>query len=202
MHWLVSHGFTPVLVIAAPPVKLNIKRSKKRITPQGIPCMLPSELASNCGARYVETPHNSELTKSALREMDVQVAVILGARRISKDVIDALPLGILNMHDGRLPDNRGLDCIKWAAALSIPQEVTAHLIDEHLDRGRKICSKEVEVLPGDTFMDVWLRAQAVQRQLMIQSLRKLSYGERDFPLIGKGNYRSSIPQSLEDGLKL
>jgi len=51
-----------------------------------------------------------------------------------EDIINAFKIGVLNMHPGILPDNRGLDTIKWAIMKDMKQGVSCHLISKEIDR--------------------------------------------------------------------
>ena len=55
------------------------------------------------------------------------------SKNIIKNVIDSFSNGIINFHPGVLPENRGLDNLKWAIYNNLPQGVTTHLIDENID---------------------------------------------------------------------
>ena len=54
------------------------------------------------------------------------------------------------MHPGILPQNRGLDSVKWAIAKGIPQGVTCHIIDKNIDRGLKIIQEEIIIYNDDS----------------------------------------------------
>ena len=196
LHHLALCGYKPNLIVAAPPVPLDFYHSKVRIAPRGITSALPRDMATYFGIRYVEAPHNSTLAADALFANDIDVAVILGARIIKQPLIDSVNTGILNLHPGLLPDNRGLDNLKWAVLLSIPMAVTSHLIDSRIDMGRLIEILHVQVFKDDTLMDVFLRTQAVERTAMVSALDRISNG-CDFPSLSSGTYRKAVPPEVE-----
>jgi len=191
------YGHAPVLVVAAPPVTLSFYKSKIRVVPRDIPTESPKVLARHYGASYVEAPHNSEEACRAIRLYKIDVAVILGARILKQPIIDSPKIGILNMHPGILPINRGLDTVKWAVLLDLPQGATAHLIDHRIDMGFRLTDQCVPVFMDDTLMDIQIRVQAAERTVMIQALDDLATGGARGQHLNDGEYRHSVPPEKE-----
>lgn len=200
IHHLVVHGFKPVLVLAAPPVPLDFYKSKIRVAPNQLYPETPEMLARGHGIEYAMAPHNSTRAAGLFREYGIDVAVILGARIIKQPLIDATRLGILNMHPGVLPFNRGLDNLKNAILHDMPQAVTGHLIDRRIDRGWEVGSLQVPILRDDTLMDIHLRLQSAERIVMIECLKRLANGDCDFRPVGKGTYFRAVSPDQEAGL--
>ena len=200
LHHLVLNGFKPCLVLAAPPVPLNFYHSRIRIAPKDIRSTSPKILAKYYEVEYAEGPHNSEETCDLLRKNEIDVAVILGSRIIKQQVIDSVKIGILNMHPGKLPDNRGLDNVKWAILLNMVNGATAHLINNKIDLGRQIHWQPINVYEDDTLMDIHLRVQDAERMAMIQALTKLENGVCEFEVLEGGIYRQAVTSDIESGL--
>lgn len=199
MHHLALHGYAPKVVLAAPRVELSFYQSKIRVAPKDIPCTEPKKLAEHYDAQYYEYPHNSTLAENALKINDIDLAVILGARIIKRPLIDACKVGILNLHPGLLPQNRGLDNIKWAIILGMKQGATAHLIDERIDAGRLVCQREVKVYEDDTLIDLMIRVQAMERTLMVEAIDKMIEGYKPTRL-PDATYRKAVPPDVESTL--
>jgi len=140
-------GFDDVTCIAAPKKKLNITHSQTRITPIYY-SMSPERLAKAFGYKYIKQEHDT------LPSGSFDLGLILGAR-VLKGVTQELP--IINLHPGLLPQNRGLDNVKWAVFKSLPQAITAHIVDEKIDRGSFLFDTIVDVYPDDTLLDIHLR---------------------------------------------
>ena len=105
------------------------------------------------------------------------------------------------MHPGILPQNRGLDNLKWGILNDIPQGVTAHLIDKNIDRGLMIMQDTVQVYEDDTLVDLHIRIQNLEQRLMIESLTYLEgHGKSDLQALPKGTYYKSVPPELEISL--
>ena len=142
--------------------------------------------------------HNSDEAINFYKNLKPDYGVILGARILSKNVIDCFPGGILNFHRGLLPENRGLDTIKWAIFNNIPQGVTTHLIDENIDVGMKVYKESIEVDKEDTIFDV----DSKLFYLEMRHLHKILNDEFKFTELEslKSKYKSqkAVPDEIDE----
>ncbi|MBI4174892.1 MAG: hypothetical protein HY517_04565 [Candidatus Aenigmarchaeota archaeon] len=198
--WLFLHGFKIECVLAADPVQLNFYQSKIRVTQKDLKYMHPSEMAKRLDIPYHIVGHNSKECEELIKKYDLDVGIILGARILKENIISQFNIGVLNMHPGLLPENRGLDTIKWAVLKDMKQGVSCHLISREIDRGSLIIRREINVFEDDTLLDIFLRIQNAEQVLMIESLKILESGKRDFPEVGAGNYSKAVPEDIESGL--
>lgn len=187
-------------VLAADPVPLNFYQSAIRVAPKGLDYFHPREIADRLGIPYHVVAHNSEECARIVRDNEIDLGVILGARILKKPVIDSFGIGVLNMHPGLLPENRGLDNLKWAVLKGIRQGVSCHLIDHEIDRGKLIMRRAIDVYGDDTLLDVHLRIQNTEQTMMVESIRTIASGRRDFPEVGVGSYHKAVPEAEEAGL--
>jgi methionyl-tRNA formyltransferase len=103
-------------------------------------------------ARYLET----------LAERDVDVLLSVAAPEIFRsEALSAAPF-VLNVHNGRLPDYRGMMPTFWALLEGADRVVvTVHEMAERLDAGAVVAEVEVPVEHGDSAFDVSRNAKAV-----------------------------------------
>ena len=207
LYNLMLKGFKPKVIIAAPPINLNVSKSKIRVSPKDLYLSHPKEIAKHFQIDYCVSPHNSPQTSELIREYDLDLGIILGARIIPQDIINKFKLGILNLHPGLLPENRGLDSLKWAINCGIPQGVSTHLIDGKIDRGLLVEKEEIAIYKDDTLLDINLRLQNLEQKLLISSLCKLEeyneWGSLSFinlKKIEKGTLHSTLPIEQEKKL--
>ena len=201
---LVGAGFKPQVAILAPWRPLAVPRSELPVAIGAVPLFWPepSVLCANMEIDYAEMAH--EDCAELLADARVTHGVVLGARILPRDVIEAVPGGILNMHPGILPENRGLDNIKQAVLHGIPQGVTAHLIDPKVDRGWLIAQERIAVYPGDRLTDFAPRIKALEFRLMLDACEKLARWHAQpelrpvLPRIGKGNLFTALSPDEED----
>jgi len=209
-HWktqtgiqnLCMAGYKPKVIFAADPVELKFYRSQIRIGPKDLFLWHPKELARFHEIDYRVVIHNSEETAQIIKDKKLDVGIILGARILRPVAFEDFKIGVINMHPGILPDNRGLDNVKWAILNDLSQGVTSHLIDSKIDRGFMILQEEIKIYQDDTLVDLHLRIQHLEQQLMIESLKLL---ENDSGLelkkIGKGTYFKAVPPEIEQQLE-
>lgn len=208
-HWktqatiqnLVISGNKPDVIFAADKVELGIIESNIRISPRGQFLWHPSKIAEFYGIPYHVVVHNSEDTRSLIRDFDLDLGIISGARILKPLVIDPFQIGVINMHPGLLPENRGLDTIKWAVIKDIPQGASIHLINEKIDRGLLIEKREIPVYGDDSLLDLQIRIQNLEQELMIRSLTKVrNLNTSENEEIGVGNYHKPVPEEIEGRL--
>ena len=208
-HWktqagiqnLCISGNKPDIVLAADPVDLKFYKSKIRIAPKDIFLWHPKRLCEYYGIEYRVVKHSSEETSKIIKQRSLSIGVILGARILKPMAFENFELGVINMHPGILPENRGLDNIKWAIINNIPQGVTTHIVDEKIDRGLKILQEEINIYPDDSLVDIQVRLQNLEQKLMIESISHVKeHGVQKLESLSKGTYYKSIPPEYEEGL--
>ena len=197
---LFSHNIPIACILAADPVELKFYQSKIRVAPKGLEYLHPKEIASQLKTPYHVVIHNSTECETLIKRYDLDVGIILGARILKENVIKAFKIGILNLHPGLLPHNRGLDNIKWAILKNYKQGVSAHLIDGEIDKGKVILKQEIPIFEDDTLLDVFLRIQNKEQVLMIEALKILAKGNGNFEKVTEGEYEKSVPPELEKEL--
>lgn len=173
---LFVNGFVPELVLAADPVELKFRQSKLRVSPRGLIYDEPSKICSAFHIPYYVVPHGSQEAIELVRSYAIDVGVILGARILPKRIIESFRRGIVNLHPAILPGNRGLDNLKWALIRDLPLGVSAHFIDEHVDLGWLIGQRPCPIYSDDTLVDLTLRLQSIELDMMISSLDAIKLG--------------------------
>ena len=132
---MIANGTPPAIVIAAPLRKLNLPRSAIHTAHY---TRNTDELCEQVDIVHVVCPHDQ------IPARGLDLAVVGGARILPQQTIDLFPLGVINMHPGLIPQNRGLSNVARAIRDGLPQAVTAHLVDRRVDAGSII---DVEELP-------------------------------------------------------
>ena len=196
---LFLEGYKVNCILAADPVELKFYQSKVRISPKSLSYTHPRKIAESLGINYHVVKHNSAECIDFVKKYNLDVGIILGARILKTEIINAFKVGIMNLHPGLLPQNRGLDTIKWAILKGFRQGATSHLIDNQIDKGKLILREEILVYEDDTLLDIFLRIQNKEQDLMVNSLKILS-SEKEFQSLGEGNYSKSVPPDIEKNL--
>ena len=195
---LFLNGYQPKCILAANPVKLTFYQSKIRIAPKDLHYTHPLHIANKLNIPYHVTSHSSDDCIKLIKKYDLDLGIILGARILTQPVIDAFNIGILNMHPGLLPENRGLDNLKWAVLDNIDQGVTSHLIDRYVDRGYLIDRKSIQIYKDDTLVDICVRIQNLEMKMMIDAIPKINQGVYAKKRLPVGKRNQSVPADIEE----
>ena len=206
-HWktqegiqnLFLNGYTPKVILAANPVNLNFYQSKVRISPKDLYLTHPKDIAKRYNIPYKVVIHNSEETNKIVKEYNLDLGIILGSRILKPIASESFKIGVVNMHPGILPLNRGLDNVKWAIINNHPQGVTTHLIDQNIDKGKLIDKQNIKIYQDDTLMDFHIRIQNLEQKMMIEALHSIPKIKK-YESLNDGNYYKSIPPEIEDKL--
>jgi folate-dependent phosphoribosylglycinamide formyltransferase PurN len=204
-HWKTQEGIInltfagrkPKVIFAADPVKLNFYKSKKRIVPKDLFLKHPAEIAKFLDIDYKVVVHNSLEVNNLVKEYDLDLGIILGARILKPVAFKDFKIGVMNMHPGVLPENRGLDTVKWAIINDYDQGVTSHLINRKIDQGHMIKKEKINIYSDDTFLDIQLRIQNLEQKIMLDSISILENEKNILKEIERGNYHKSVPPDIE-----
>ena len=158
----------------------------------------PANLAKEYGWESFVAGHNSEEALTFYKTIKLSLGIVLGARILSKKVIDSFSNGIINFHPGVLPENRGLDNLKWAIFNNLPQGVTTHFIDENIDVGFEIYKECIDIDAEDSPFDVNSKAFDLQ----ITHLNKLISSnfniENTTSLVSHHNSQKAVSDEIDD----
>jgi len=192
IHELASLQLLPTWVVAAPWKNLTLPPAAVT-TVTHLP-RHPAELSQRYGIEYVVRAHEEWDTDSGL-------GIIGGGRIIPADTISKFSVGILNMHPGLIPLNRGLSNVCRAIRDGMPQAITAHLIDSRVDAGRILLSQTVPTGPTDTIYDVGERMMDTQVAMLGPAIRLAGLAGSIPPLPdGVGGYEPPLSKAEEERL--
>jgi methionyl-tRNA formyltransferase len=179
-------------VVAADFRKLNVRQPSVRLSTPNPDYPRAEEVCRRFDIPFLNVPHDSLELKLRLAEIRPTLGVILGARILDKEVISSFSKGILNLHPGLLPWNRGLDNIMWAILNNVPQGVTAHLIDERIDAGHVLYREAVRLSASDSIRDLSEMVHNLEMRILpfvVRDLKNLQIGTLDSEF---GPYHASL----------
>lgn len=195
---MLAAGQVPSLVVAAPWRKLNFPAAEVRTALRGHAYVTAEQICRSFGIPYVELDHDSQELLNLLRSSRPEHGLVLGARVLREQIVEAFQVGILNLHPGLLPENRGLDTVKWAVVKGVPQGVTAHVIDSRVDRGTLLFTKETPVFSDDNLLEVTLRVQDTELSMLNEALERLHAADWvNGPELGVGEYHRAMTPTEE-----
>ena len=115
---------------------------------------------------------------TALREAEVELVLLAGFDRlITRTLIEAFPLRIMNIHPALLPAFKGLEAQAAARAYGVKVAgATVHFVDEQPDHGPIILQGAVPIGPDDTEAEVRDRIRAVEHEIYPTAIQFFAEG--------------------------
>lgn len=96
----------------------------------------------------------------AIAELDADIGLsVFFAHIIKPPLLEVFPQGILNLHPGLLPYNRGVFANVWSIVESTPAGATLHYVDQGVDTGDIVAQREVPVRDVDTGETLYRRLE-------------------------------------------
>ncbi|MBU7006019.1 formyltransferase family protein [Phosphitispora fastidiosa] len=118
---------------------------------------------------------NSTESLCKLRQLQPDLIVNLRTRNIYKKEILSLPeIGCINIHHGILPDNRGTMCDLWAWVENRPVGFSIHWMNEEIDGGNIIITKQIDLSKVKTYPDIPRISSIAESEQLLLSLIKIS----------------------------
>lgn len=123
---------------------------------------------------------------SRLREPDVQRAItalgpdiglsVLLGYILAPEFLSSFGRGVVNLHTGWLPFNRGAHPNVWSIVKQKPAGVTLHWMDARVDTGDIIARKQVEVSAEDTGKSLYHKLETAALALLEQTWPTIEAG--------------------------
>ena len=167
-----------------------------------------SENKFNLAKFYVDN-HNSLEAINLINKLKIDFLVNAGTPRILKKPIIKSTSGVLNCHPGILPAFRGCSCVEWAIYKDQPVGNSIHWMDENIDTGPLITTKETKCFRSDKYQDIRKRVYFDGYLLLINTIIQLtktvnflSDNELKGNLCTGGNYYKPMENNLLNQVKL
>jgi methionyl-tRNA formyltransferase len=143
------------------------------------------------GISYSKVKTRSDICSLVLPYADVGISYGIGII-FSLNEIGLFKKGIWNIHTGELPKYRGRHPISWAMINNEKKiGVTIHMIDEEIDRGKKISSGYIQrSIDDDENIILKKILRLIDNSLLNEAIN--NYNNNCMELIGKGEYHKSL----------
>lgn len=105
------------------------------------------------------------------------ICVVAYGKILPKEILDIPHLGCINLHGSILPKYRGAAPIQWAVLNGDKTTgVTTIYMNEGMDSGDIILTKEVDIGEEETTGDLWKKLSAVGAKLLVETMKKIEDG--------------------------
>lgn len=114
------------------------------------------DLPENCQILMHPTPDGREEFMASLRALAPSLGVVNSYSRILwQELLDIFPLGVVNIHNGKLPQYRGANPIQWAI-INDERETAAtlHYMVAEVDAGAVIDAIDIAIEQEDSALDL------------------------------------------------
>jgi methionyl-tRNA formyltransferase len=159
-----------------------------------IPRELPNGLAIE-----VESINSVDAAERII-SLNPDFGVVFGTGRISNDVIQMFPDGLINVHRGITEEYRGLDSDLWAIYHQDYDNlgVTIHKVEPLLDTGDIVYQERVKLKSGFRAHQIRFYTTVIATELVIRALKDYLTGSLQLkPQEKKGRYYSFMPLDLK-----
>lgn len=187
-------------IFSAEPIQLDIPPSIIHSKIKHIAVVHPKQIANRLGIKYYILPHNSLDVKELIKNNNIDLGIIAGARILKPYIINNFSIGIINFHPGLIPEARGLDTMLWSIYKGIPLGVTAHLIDDRIDAGRIIIKEKIPIYKNDTLLDLSERLYEKQIDILSPTIERVLKGDWTYVDTRRSCYNKKMPGNIEKQL--
>ena len=133
-------------------------------------------LADWARERGLRVEGTARLEADALRELEPDIAVLVGADIVPAPVLQVPRIATINAHYALLPAYRGMNVTEWSVLRGDPVGVTVHVVDRGVDTGDILVREEIPIEPGETFATLRRKHQDVAARLLVDAALQLRDG--------------------------
>jgi phosphoribosylglycinamide formyltransferase-1 len=147
-------------------------RGLERARKAGVPAIHVERASFNTAAEY------NHAIAEHLHRYGAEYVVMAGYMRLlGKEVLDAYPMRVLNLHPALLPAFPGASSIHDAFDYGVKVTgVTVHFADEHFDRGPIVMQEAVRIDEDDTVETLEAKIHEVEHRIYPAAIHAIAQG--------------------------
>ena len=132
----------------------------------------------NIAVYQPESVKKDDTALSIIKDIAPDIIVVVAyGKLLTKEILSAAPFGCINIHASLLPKYRGASPVQWAIVCGEKVTgVTAMQLDEGMDTGDILLTRECEIGERDTAIDMFDKLSALGADLLTDTLRGLENG--------------------------
>ena len=172
LRGLIERGYEPELIVQEISEVSTVERERS-LARLGGHCLAP-RVVEQARERIIPVWYVHNLNSDFCGELlaaDPPDLLVMGGARMARETILEIPrIATVNAHPGLLPELRGDSTVGWALYKDLPQGVSIHFVDTHIDEGDIILRRELPVRRGDTFEKINGRVATLAGEMMAEAL--------------------------------
>lgn len=138
------------------------------------------EFAISCGMEVFQperVKNNDEIIEK-IKELEPDIICVVAYGKIlPKEILEIPQLGCINLHGSILPKYRGAAPIQWAILNGDTKTgVTTIYMNEGMDAGDIILTKEVTIREDETTGELWNKLSKIGAELLLETIEKIENG--------------------------
>jgi len=140
---------------------------------------------------------------SELKSLDADIFVVVAFRMLPEIVWNIPSKGTINLHASILPQYRGAAPINWAIINGETQTgVTTFFINEKIDEGNMILSKELDILPEDNAGILHDKLLHIGKFVVLSTLQQIENGTCEEQKQVELSNLKSAPKLLKENCRI
>lgn len=164
------------------------------------------ELKQNFPNSFIEAAeHNSLSNQTTLKELNIDIGILIGTVLIKPEVFKIPKLGMINLHQGNIPHYRGAPPAFWEHHNNEREMyVTVHTVVEKLDAGSILEEEKFSISNHKHFVVSKFYANSLSVKMLYSAFRKVLDGfkGKNRLILGKANTVPSYGILILETLKL
>jgi len=143
---------------------------------------------------------NDVLLEEYMKKTRADLVVSSMTKIIKLPLFDLPTVGIINCHAGIISKYRGCSCLEWAVYNNDSVGVTVYFMEQEVDSGPVIFTKNFQFLPGDTYYKVRYRMTFCMADAITEAVKMILKGftKKDGVVLSKGKfYKPMNDEKLE-----
>lgn len=121
--------------------------------------------------------NNAEILEELKKLQPDVICVVAYGKILPKELLEIPKKGCINVHGSLLPKYRGAAPIQWAVLNGDKKTgITTMYMDEGMDTGDIILTKEVEIGENETTGELWEKLSKIGGNLLVKTLNMLEEG--------------------------
>jgi len=169
---LIDAGYDPDAVVTGPD---RPRGRGQEVTPTPV-----KQAATDAGIDTILQPDDvkSDAFADDVAELDPDVIVVVAYKILPPKVYETASMGAFNLHGSLLPKYRGAAPINWAIINGETKTgVTTFFLQEKVDTGNLILTKEMDVGPNETAGEVHDRMMHLGAEAVVETVRRIEAGD-------------------------
>lgn len=130
---------------------------------------------------YFFRSHNSQECTSLVQKLKIDCLVNAGTpRKLQTDILHVCPMGVINIHPGKLPKYRGCSSVEWSLYNDDEIANTVHLMNEDYDAGSILTIETYDKTQFGCYQDLRCHLYKAACELLPKALNGFNSGQYTF----------------------